>query len=337
MRPVVVFNPHPWPLRADVEVEYTWLREEGARVVDDEGEPVPMQLTRPLTTMSSLRGRLVFPVERAAARLPHLPRPQGRRSRASRSPRPTRGSRTSTSLLELDPATGRIAQLVAQGDAAPTSPRRRAQHAVVVDDRSDTWGHGVRAYDEELGEFECVVGAAARDRARCGRSSASRAATARSTLREDYVLGADAPYVDVRVALDWHEQLKLLKLRYPTSVETETATFETPYGHLERPAGRRRGAGPVVGRRLRRRPRAHGAQRREVRLRRARRRHRHQRGAQPGLGLARPARARGGRRLRVHGPGPADLPRAPRPARGRLARRRRRAAARPSSTSRRSR
>ena len=38
-----------------------------------------------------------------------------------------------------------------------------------------------------------------------------------STLREDYVLGADAPYVDVRVALDWHEQLKLLKLRYPTS------------------------------------------------------------------------------------------------------------------------
>ena len=58
-----------------------------------------------------------------------------------------------------------------------------------------------------------------------------------STLREDYVLGADAPYVDVRVAIDWHEQLKLLKLRYPTSVDTETATYETPYGHIERPAG----------------------------------------------------------------------------------------------------
>jgi alpha-mannosidase len=58
-----------------------------------------------------------------------------------------------------------------------------------------------------------------------------------STLREDYVLSADAHHVDIRVALDWHEQLKLLKLRYPTSVDTAVATFETPYGHLERPAG----------------------------------------------------------------------------------------------------
>jgi alpha-mannosidase len=40
--------------------------------------------------------------------------------------------------------------------------------------------------------------------------------------------------VDVRVTLDWHEQLKLLKLRYATG-ETDAATFEIPYGHLERP------------------------------------------------------------------------------------------------------
>jgi alpha-mannosidase len=57
-----------------------------------------------------------------------------------------------------------------------------------------------------------------------------------SSLHEDYVLGADAAYVDVRVELDWREQLKLLKLRYPTSVDTDRATFETPYGRLERPA-----------------------------------------------------------------------------------------------------
>src|SRR5437763_15872112 len=25
MRPVVVFNPHPWTLRTDVEIEYTWM------------------------------------------------------------------------------------------------------------------------------------------------------------------------------------------------------------------------------------------------------------------------------------------------------------------------
>ena len=77
-----------------------------------------------------------------------------------------------------------------------------------------------------------------------------------STLREDYVLGADAPYVDVRVALDWHEQLKLLKLRYPTSVEAETRDVRDAVRPPRAAGERRRGARPGVGRRLRRRPRA---------------------------------------------------------------------------------
>ncbi|MCP9487791.1 MAG: hypothetical protein MSC30_18280 [Gaiellaceae bacterium MAG52_C11] len=235
MRPVVVFNPHPWPLRADAEVEYTWLRAEGAHVVDDAGEAVPMQMTRPLTTMSSSRDRLVFPVE--------VP-PLGYRTyRVRKGELVFQKHKLSASqtglenehlLLELDPGTGRIAKLVVKVTGADLAAPG-SKHAVVIEDRSDTWGHGVTAYDEEIGEFECTsvrlletgfVRAIVRVESRYGAS----------TLREDYVLGANVPYLDVRIALDWHEQLKLLKLRYPTSVETDAATFETPYGHLERPA-----------------------------------------------------------------------------------------------------
>ena len=54
-----------------------------------------------------------------------------------------------------------------------------------------------------------------------------------STLVEEYVLSAGARYVDVRVTVDWHEQLMLLKLRYPT--RGGEATFEIPYGHVVRP------------------------------------------------------------------------------------------------------
>jgi alpha-mannosidase len=91
----------------------------------------------------------------------------------------------------------------------------------------------VAAYDDVVGEFECTsvklvengpVRAILRVESRYGES----------LLREDYVLGAGATYVDVNVTLDWREQLKLLKLRYPTSVEDARATFEAPYGHLER-------------------------------------------------------------------------------------------------------
>jgi alpha-mannosidase len=234
MRPVVVFNPHAWPLRAIVEIEYTWTRPQGHHVVDDEGERVPMQLTRPLTTMSGMRSRFAVPVE--------VP-PLGYRTYRIRLGT-VQGEAIGCSdtqlenehvRLELDPATGRIARLVHKASgadlAAPGSP-----HAVVIEDRSDTWGHDVVAFDQVAGEFECVglrllesgpVRGIVRVESRYGSS----------TLREDYVLGADSAYVDVRVALDWREPLKLLKLRYPTSVEADRATFETPYGHIERPAG----------------------------------------------------------------------------------------------------
>jgi alpha-mannosidase len=233
MRPVVVFNPHPWPLRTDVEVEYTWLRAEGAQVVDDAGEHVPMQLTRPLTTMSALRGRLAFPVD-----VPPLGYRTYRIRKGSVPGDPLGATDTTLEnehlLLELDPATGRIARLVLKATGADFAAPGQT-HAVVIDDPSDTWGHGIRAYDRQLGEFECVdVRLLESGPVRAILRVASRFGS--STLREDYVLAANAGHVDVRVTLDWHEQLKLLKLRYPTSVETDRATFETPYGHLERPA-----------------------------------------------------------------------------------------------------
>jgi len=232
--PVLVFNPHPWRLEADVELEYNWLKPEGVRLVDADGAAVPLQLTRSLTTMSGNRARLVFPVD--------VP-PLGYRlytihRGALEDDAPARSRETTLEnehvLVELDPATGRIARLVhkesGSGLAAPAAP-----HAVVVNDLSDTWGHGVSAYDDVAGEFECVsvrliesgpVRSIVRVESRYGGSA----------LREDYVLGAHARHVEVRVVLDWHEELKLLKLRYPTGIDAPRVTFEVPYGHIEREA-----------------------------------------------------------------------------------------------------
>jgi alpha-mannosidase len=232
-RPLIVFNPHPWQLRTDVELEYNWLTQDGVRLVDADGAVVPMQLTRSLTTMSSNRARLVFPAD--------VP-PLGYRVYTvhSGTSEGTRLAATDTTLenehvlIELDARTGRIARLVHKATgaelAAPT-----ARHAVVVEDVSDTWGHEVTAYDQEIGEFEAMsvrliengsVRAIIRVESRYGES----------LLREDYALSADATYVDVNVVLDWHEELKLLKLRYPTSLDEPRATIETPYGNLEREA-----------------------------------------------------------------------------------------------------
>jgi alpha-mannosidase len=202
VRPVVVFNPHAWPLHTTVELDYTWVRAAGVHVVDDGGEIVPMQMTRPPTTMSGARGRLVFPVD-----VPPL------------------GYRT----YRVRPGT------LASGRPDVVPWEAVESRAVVIDDPSDTWGHGVVAYDRELAEFERVS-------KRVIESGPVRAIVRiesrheSSTLREDYVFTGGARYVDVRVTLDWREQLKLLKLRYASGVDARFATFETPYGSLQRPA-----------------------------------------------------------------------------------------------------
>jgi len=228
IRPVVVFNPHPWPVSTDVEIEYTWMRETGASVCDDDGNEIPMQYTRPLTTMSSSRARLAFPVE--------LP-PLGYRTYRVRPwavEQPAVAPLENEHLkLELDESTGRIASLVLK--SAGVDLAGDGKHAVVIDDPTDTWGHDVLVYDDEIGVFACEsvrvvetgpVRTIVRVESRYGASA----------LREDYVVSAGKPYVEVRVTLDWHEPLKLLKLRYPTSVDASEATFETPYGHLVRDA-----------------------------------------------------------------------------------------------------
>ena len=233
LRPLVVFNPHPWRVRTDVELEYTWLPKDGARMTDDEGAEVPVQAIRPYTTMSSSRGRLVFPAD--------LP-PLGYRvykifPGAREHGTPLRATETTLEneflALEVDPGTGRLSRLVDKSTGVNLAAD--GFHAVVIDDHSDTWGHAIRSFDGAAAEFDCTsVRLVENGPVRATLRVESRFANSR--LVEEIVLGAQARYAEVRVALDWREQLRVLKLRYPTSVEADRATFEIPYGHLERPA-----------------------------------------------------------------------------------------------------
>jgi alpha-mannosidase len=42
-------------------------------------------------------------------------------------------------------------------------------------------------------------------------------------------------HIEVRVTLDWHEQWKMLKLQFPLNLNFLRATYEIPYGFVERP------------------------------------------------------------------------------------------------------
>ena len=59
-----------------------------------------------------------------------------------------------------------------------------------------------------------------------------------STFVQDITMYAGVPRVDVKMQADWHEKHILLKVAFPLSAHNDKATFEIPYGSIERPTTR---------------------------------------------------------------------------------------------------
>ncbi len=140
-----------------------------------------------------------------------------------------------SSLVRLTFSQGRVVSLVDKRSDAEllAGPGIRL---VVLDDPSDTWGHGVAAFRDQVGVFEPdgepevveagPVRAALRLLLRWGESTAELT----------WYLYDGLPRVDVCLILDWRERHKFLKFAVPTAIERPTATYEVAYGALARPA-----------------------------------------------------------------------------------------------------
>ena len=103
----------------------------------------------------------------------------------------------------------------------------RGARAVVLDDPSDTWSHDVRAYTKEVGAFGARVSGCSRT-ARCAPRFACARPTARPRLQTDWLLYAGARTLEARVALDWHEHLKILKFSFPMDVRSPGRLTKSP-------------------------------------------------------------------------------------------------------------
>ena len=60
-----------------------------------------------------------------------------------------------------------------------------------------------------------------------------------STFVQDLTLYPHIRRLDVRMTADWHEKHILLKVAFPVAVESETASYEIPFGSIQRPTTRR--------------------------------------------------------------------------------------------------
>jgi alpha-mannosidase len=134
--------------------------------------------------------------------------------------------------LEIDPLSGGIARLYDKTADLEVFPGG-AHDARIVDDPTDTWGHGVDGFGNRGETFELEhaevletgpVRAVIRTRARAGSSR----------LETTYVLPADPGLpLELRVRVEWHERQRLLRLRFG-SASDETCRVEVPYGSVTR-------------------------------------------------------------------------------------------------------
>lgn len=236
-QPVVVFNPHPWPVRTDV-IMHVDAQASGTHVVDDEGATVPAQPTRAVVaTGTRSRGAVVFRGD-----LPALGY-RVYRLRPGPAPHPL-GTNLEVGPLRL--ANGHVEAVIDAGTGWLSALRDRRTgvdvvagatpqlHTQICEDPTDTWGHRVVSYAwpgvameaqritvTDTGPLRAAIRVERRWHA--------------STLIEEISLGADDVAVRVQATLDWREPGHLLKLRFPTSLTDPRATYEIPFGSLARP------------------------------------------------------------------------------------------------------
>ncbi|TMD40116.1 MAG: alpha-mannosidase [Chloroflexi bacterium] len=232
--PVIAFNPHAWPSRAHLELETDGLA--GAEsLVDDQGDALPLQTVRSEAAVGNWRRRVSFTVD--------LPPLGYRVLRGSSQTTPTPAIPTDPNVIEnrrwrlvFDPKAGNAVSLTDRVHDCEVlgAPGGRA---VVMADPSDTWGHDVLRFQQEVATFTAV------------RVERLEHGPVKSVLRveshyhdsrliQDFALIDGLDMIAVTATVDWHERHQVLKLRWPVRVRMPKATFEIPYGTIERaPSG----------------------------------------------------------------------------------------------------
>jgi alpha-mannosidase len=230
MKPIMVFNPHTWAVRANVELE-CYRPKPDAVLVDDQNRVVPFQLVRSTTVTNRVRLSFNADLPALGYRTYRL-RPTG----ATGDSFPTVQASDAVLengrfRLELDPDTGYILSLFDKQAGAKVFVGDAAR-PVVIEDTSDTWSHNVFKFDKEIGAFKAT---SVRLIEHGPVKSVIRVMSSygNSTLVQDFTMYPDRDQIDVQASVNWNEQLKMLKLRFPVNVHFMKITHEIAYGHIE--------------------------------------------------------------------------------------------------------
>jgi len=250
--PVVVFNSMYWPRDEVVEAEVQLpSAAPGIQVVDGAGKPVPSQLLSISKATHQTRLLLKVSVPGLGFRTYYV------RGAAKQAAVPSEIKASGEALendlvrLRVDPQTGCMTSLydkrsktealaASQTDTGGPTQSVCGNLLQAFQDKPKQWDAWNIDADFEKEHWDLDRA----DEVKLVESGPLRAILRvknhfqNSTFLRDITVTAGSPRVDVNMTADWHEKHILLKVAVPSSAHNEKATFEIPYGSIERPTTR---------------------------------------------------------------------------------------------------
>jgi alpha-mannosidase len=223
-----VYNTLPWEVHTSVALESFQYFVPGAPLCNDKGDVLEVQPLLPDVRCNNRRWTFVDTLPAGACRIYHF---DDVGLEAARSPSPVHyvaGDQIRAGRLIVQ-ANGTIEQ---RTDSAAQQVLLPAPRFLVLDDDSDTWGHGVVRYDEVTGAFE-------------QQSTAVLEGTVTSRLFQRWHFGSsridaiysiyhELPWVDLEIRIDWAEDRRILKLELSPSSGAQYWHMQGPGGVIER-------------------------------------------------------------------------------------------------------
>jgi alpha-mannosidase len=249
--PVVVFNSLSWPRKEVIETEAQLpVTTRQIEVVDASGKSVPSQLLK----LDSETNRAHLLVQASAPAIGY----KTYYVRAANSLTPASLVKSSSDMLEnefvrlrVDPKTGCVTSLFdkrsnteslapAETDTGGPKDSICGNLLQAFRDKPKQWDAWNIDADFEKEHWDLTEA----DEVKLVESGPLRAIIQvkqhfqNSTFVRNLTVTAGNPRVDVRMIVDWHEKHVLLKVGFPLSAHNQKATFEIPYGSIERPTSR---------------------------------------------------------------------------------------------------
>jgi alpha-mannosidase len=246
---VVFFNPFPYPFDGYVEYDpwpdWDALEKGGLGLVDEANVPVEHQMveTQDGFSWQGVPGMADFRLTRLVFRagLPPLGYRVYRYATGLPRQEATRGAWANPASLEndqlsvrLDPQTGDILSCIDKASGLELVGKDGWNAALVLEDTSDTWSHGIRSYDKEIGRY----GGARLQVYEQGPLQASLLVERTyqgSVWVQQIILRSGEAEILVRNWLHWNGRSRLVKLAWDVAVQDPLAAHDIPFGWMNRP------------------------------------------------------------------------------------------------------